>query len=113
MPGQRITEEDLVNRFVYHAPSPEQGDKYMLLRRKALEFATMIVDLVPPGRQASLAVTAVEEAVMRANAAIAQDTPRATTDVLLGDACPECGGLQDFHTATCSAHAHIPAGTGG
>lgn len=106
MAGQRITQGDLNNRFTYHPPTVEQANDYVKLRQAALSFATLIVQVVPPGRQCSLAITAVEEAVMRANAGIAQDTPAE-------DACPVCGGKDDFHSATCSAHADVPAGAGG
>lgn len=75
MAGQRISQGDLNNRFTYHAPTVEQANDYVKVRQAALSFATLIVQTVPPGRQCSLAITAVEEAVMRANAAIAQDTP--------------------------------------
>lgn len=81
MVGVRITKEDLINRFTYHPPTVEQGNSYVKLRQQGLVFAALIVDLCPPGRQTSLAITAIEEAVMRANAAIAQDTP----PVMAGD----------------------------
>lgn len=107
MAGQQITGADLSNRFTYHPPTMEQANDYVRLRQAAYDFAALIVELVPPGRQASLAVTAVEEAVMRANAGIAQDTP------ILGNVCPSCAGKNDFHSASCSAHADVPAGAGG
>ena len=39
----------------------------------ALTFATMIVELTPPSREQSLALTKLSEASMHANAAIARD----------------------------------------
>lgn len=78
MTGQPITPEDLRNRFTYHPPpDPETTVKYEAIRATGLVLASLIVEHAPPGREASLAVTHVEEAVMWANAAIARATPTA------------------------------------
>lgn len=64
------TWEDLKTRFTYHAPNPEkdQVQRYTQIRRMALEFAARICAMVPPGRERSLALTNLEQAVMYANA---------------------------------------------
>lgn len=64
---------DLNNIFTYHAPTPEQLPKYQQLRKAALDFASTIQELVPPGADQSAAIRHVREAVMTANAAIALD----------------------------------------
>lgn len=67
-----IAAEELANRFTYHAPTEGQPKLYETLRYQGLGFAKTIVDLTPPSREQSLALTALEEAVFWANAAIAR-----------------------------------------
>ncbi len=62
---------DLDKIFTYHAPKGDQGERYIKLREKAKEFAEAVVDLTPASREQSLAVTAIQQASMWANAAIA------------------------------------------
>lgn len=61
------------NAFTYHAPQPGQPEKYQAIREKAKELAYLIVDLVPPSREQSLALTKLEEVSMWANAGIARN----------------------------------------
>lgn len=61
------------NNFTYHAPKPGQPEKYEAIREKAKELAYMIDELVPPGREQSLAMTKLEECTMWANAGIARN----------------------------------------
>lgn len=61
----------LDNTFVYHGAGPDQAKRYEFIRARARAFAQVIVTLTPPSREQSLAITALEEAVMRANQAIA------------------------------------------
>ena len=65
--------EDLINRFTYHAPKAGQNDKYEEIRRYALSFAKLLNDTCPDSREKSLAITALEQAVMWANASIARN----------------------------------------
>lgn len=58
--------------FTYHPPKPEQLEKYDRIRQFAREFASYIAQEVPNSREQSLAFTALEEAVMWANAGIAR-----------------------------------------
>lgn len=58
--------------FTYHPAKGDQGDRYDSLRALAKSYALFICDLTPPSREQSLALTALEEAVMWANAAIAR-----------------------------------------
>lgn len=63
--------ERIESDFRYHSPTPEQLPKYAEIRDTARELAHRLVDLVPPGRELSTALTKLEEAVMAANAGIA------------------------------------------
>lgn len=65
--------EQLDNNFVYHAPNPDQPERYTALREKAKELATMILTLTPPSREQSVAITELEQAIFWANAAIARN----------------------------------------
>ena len=64
---------DLTNRFTYHPPSPEQIPVYQEIRNTGHEFARLISVYATDSRELSLALTAIEEAVMWANAAIARN----------------------------------------
>ena len=68
-----VSDDELVNRFTYHAPKEGQLAKYEQLRNAAREFATLIRDLTPYSREQSLALTHLEDAAMWANAAIARN----------------------------------------
>lgn len=65
-------QEEIDRRFKYHPPKDDQAERYEGLRGAAHRLATMIVHLVPPGREQSLALTKLEEAIMHANSAIAR-----------------------------------------
>jgi hypothetical protein len=69
-----IDQDDLNNRFTYHPP---KGDdlpaRYEAIRNEGLSLAMVINGLAPDSREKSLAITAIEEAVMWANAAIARN----------------------------------------
>lgn len=64
------------NDFTYHAPKPEDISKYEFIRANAKEFAHIIDDEVPEGREKHLALTKLEEAVFWANAGIAREEYR-------------------------------------
>jgi len=68
-----ITQEDIDKRFTYHSPKGSQPERYVALRNKARELAMDILAKTPTSREQSLALTALEEAVMWANAAIARN----------------------------------------
>lgn len=67
-----IDAAELAIRFTFHPVQPGQAERYEAIRAKALEFATLVVDLTPESREQSLAITAIEDAVYAANAAIAR-----------------------------------------
>jgi len=63
---------DLAKRFTYHAPKGDQPQRYVEIRSTARALAELIVELTPPSREQSLAITALEECTFWANAAIAR-----------------------------------------
>lgn len=65
--------QDLIKRFTYHAPRQDQAQKYENIRKNALTFAELIDALCPDSREKALAITALEETVMWANASIARN----------------------------------------
>jgi hypothetical protein len=77
-----IGDDDLSRRFGYHAP-PNQAtiDAHQTIRTVLHDAAQTIDQLVPDGREKSLAVTHLEEAMFWANGAIARSggVPDTTT----------------------------------
>ncbi len=67
-------DEDII--FKYHRPDADDASKFVAIRDKAGEFAQMLRELCPPGRELALARTKLEEAVMWANAGIARAPAR-------------------------------------
>jgi hypothetical protein len=63
---------DLLTRFLYHPPEPEQAEVYVSVRDLGHLLALLIEDVALPSRERSLAMTHIEEAVMWANASIAR-----------------------------------------
>lgn len=64
-------EAELENQYTYHAPKEDQPERYVAIREKAKELARVILESTPESRHQSLAMTKLEEVVMRANQAIA------------------------------------------
>lgn len=66
---------DLKNRFDFHpADTPEKQTNHACVRGVVLNAAVAIEAVTPKGREQSLAITALEEAMMWANAAVARNT---------------------------------------
>lgn len=66
--------EELVNRFKYHpAVSDAVKSKHTDIRNACALFTSVIIELTPHGREQSLAITKIEEAMMWATAAVARD----------------------------------------
>ena len=63
---------ELTTRFTFHPAVDGQGEKYDSIRANAGALASFIVSITPESREQSLAITAIEEAVFWANAAIAR-----------------------------------------
>lgn len=69
--------EELRKRFFFHPPRDDEAKfKHSQVSKLAFDHACELVLLCPPGRNLALALTALEEVRMRANAAIAVDDPR-------------------------------------
>lgn len=65
--------QDLKHRFDFHpATTEEKKGQHGSVRHACLELAATVEMLVPPGREQSLAITKIEEAMMWANAGIAR-----------------------------------------
>lgn len=73
--SQPLSDQEIENRFTYHAPTGDQPQRYEQLRAKAKELAFLIRDLCPDSRERSHAITQLEDTVMWANASIARNNP--------------------------------------
>lgn len=62
---------DLVERYRHHPPTGEAIEVHEQIRAKSLDFALWLRDTLPASREASLAQTALQEAAMWSNAAVA------------------------------------------
>lgn len=67
-----MQQSDIDNRFTYHPPGPGQADVYAAVRAKAKTLADFLNQSCSEGREKSLAITHLEEAVFWANASIAR-----------------------------------------
>lgn len=68
-----IDPAELEKRFTHHPPKGDQTERYDALRERAHDMAEDILEATPTSREQSLALTALEEAVFWANAAIARN----------------------------------------
>jgi hypothetical protein len=68
-----MEQSDLEKRFMYHPPKEGQPEKYVCIRDTAKAMAFVLNELCPDSREKSLAMTALEETVMWANASIARN----------------------------------------
>lgn len=64
---------DLASRFTYHPPSPEKARRHEQVRNYLCHLAEEFDDSLPDGREKSLVITHLEEAMFWANAAIARE----------------------------------------
>ena len=81
MPRYPFTEEQsnkVENNFTYHAPFGNQPERYEELRERGKFLARMMLNLCPPSRELSLALTKLEEAIMWANASISRNEKEET-----------------------------------
>jgi len=63
---------NLEQRFTYHAPKEGQPETYAAVHGNALSLACTLEALCPQSRELSLALTKLEEVVFWANASIAR-----------------------------------------
>ena len=64
--------DDINNRFDYHRPDQRLQAEHQGIRNALKANATFLNDVLPEGREKSLAITKLEEAMFWANAAIAR-----------------------------------------
>jgi hypothetical protein len=67
-----MDQSDIENRFTYHPPSAERAVKHVMIREHGKALAELLNENVPDGREKSLAIARVEEAIMWANAGLAR-----------------------------------------
>lgn len=72
-------QEDIENRFKYHAPTEEAKLLHEGVRDSIKGVAMMVMEMLPECREKSLALTKLEEAMLWANAAIARNHSRLPT----------------------------------
>lgn len=64
--------KELYTRFTYHPPKDGQPEIYEQIRDMAHALGELILEYVPESREQSLSITALEEAIMWANAGVAR-----------------------------------------
>lgn len=65
--------KDIENRFAFHAaPDEEKRNEHTAVRTACKQLAAKLNKSLPEGREKSLAVTKIEEAMFWANAALAR-----------------------------------------
>ena len=70
-----IDEVEVERRFTYQKPTERSIPKFERIRAQLVDAACVIAELMPPGREQSLAITKLEEAMMWASAGIARPQP--------------------------------------
>lgn len=66
--------QDIQNRFMHHPPvSQAVADAHTKVRGECVALAYRFNDMLPEGREKSLAITKLEEVMFWANAAIARE----------------------------------------
>lgn len=70
-----ITAEDVERRFTYHRPEGQKVTDHDDIRIQFKDFADLLREVLPEGREKSLTFTALEESSFWAHAAIARDLP--------------------------------------
>lgn len=70
-----MSPEDIKHRFAFHAATTdEKRDAHTSVRQACRRLADHINETCPDGREKSLAITAIEEAMFWGNAALARQT---------------------------------------
>ncbi|MYR46608.1 hypothetical protein [Streptomyces sp. SID5910] len=70
-----MSPEDIEHRFAFHAATTnEKRDAHTSVRQHCRRLADHINETCPDGREKSLAITAIEEAMFWGNAALARQT---------------------------------------
>lgn len=72
-PGDDVDLHDLTTRFNFHPATPDTGPKHDKARTLCRQLAAELNELLPEGREQSLAITNLEIVMFWANAAIARE----------------------------------------
>lgn len=73
MSFQKPTDEQLGNRFTYHAPKGDQQGRYERIRALIHDTAKQCVNMTPCSPEQARALNALDEAMFLFNAAIARN----------------------------------------
>jgi hypothetical protein len=73
--GQRLGLREIVRRLGYHPATPATIPLFEANRARAIDLALYWDETLPPSREASLAQTHLQNALMYANGAVALHTP--------------------------------------
>lgn len=68
-----LSENEIINRVTYHKPSESGVERHKRLSDAAAALLRTIEEIVPDGREKSLAITKIEEAKMWASAGVARN----------------------------------------
>jgi hypothetical protein len=63
---------DIANRFGFHPANDDTGPRHDQVRHACQDLAHLLNDLLPDGREKSLAITSLEQTMFWANAAVAR-----------------------------------------
>jgi hypothetical protein len=66
---------EVANRFTFHPATGDKGAAHDHVRQAHLEIALRMTDMLPESREKSLCLTALQESMHWANAAIALHLP--------------------------------------
>lgn len=67
--------DELAKRFGYHRATRDSAPQHNSIRQIMLDTAHRLDEILPPGRDSSLAFTHLQEAMHWANSAIAMEDP--------------------------------------
>lgn len=70
--AQHALHARIENDFRYHTPTREKTEGFEEMRTRARHLAHSLVEIVPPGRELSTALTKLEEVIFHANAGLAR-----------------------------------------
>lgn len=68
-----IDRDEVRRRFRYYPPTPERANRHIVVRQELRAVAEQLASMLPDGREKSIVVTKLEEAMFWANAAIARE----------------------------------------
>lgn len=70
-----LDKEEIAKRFGYHKGTDETIPKHTVVRESFKELASILTEVLPPGRARQVAFTELENASMWANKAVAELAP--------------------------------------